>query len=87
MCSIACRNQINMTIKSFTRRRGNGIITEYEFECICTTMMTNIRPDRDSNLVPPRLQPPADTNVPSGPAPGCRSLFHLNLAIAGKCNH
>ena len=29
----------------------------------------NIRPDRDSNLVPPcRLQAPVDTNEPSGPA-------------------
>ena len=25
--------------------------------CICTTMMTNIRPDRDSNLVPPGYKP------------------------------
>ena len=25
--------------------------------CICTTTMTNIRPDRDSNLVPPGYKP------------------------------
>ena len=25
--------------------------------CICTTIMTNIRPDRDSNLVPPGYKP------------------------------
>ena len=35
--------------------------------CICTTTMTNIRPDRDSNLVPPGYKPPVDTNEPSGP--------------------
>ena len=34
--------------------------------CIRTTTMTNIRPDRDSNLVP--LVPPVDTDEPSGPA-------------------
>ena len=36
--------------------------------CICTTTMTNIRPD----LVEPgtlRLQAPVDTNEPSGPTP------------------
>ena len=36
--------------------------------CICTTTMTNIRPDRDSNLVPLRLQAPVDTNEPTRPA-------------------
>ena len=37
--------------------------------CIYTTTITNIRPDRDSNLVyTSRLQAPVDTNEPSGPA-------------------
>ena len=62
--------------------------TLHEFEqfgalYICTTTMTNIRPDRDSNLVPPRLQAPVDTNEPSGPASFdynigycCVSIYH-----------
>ena len=43
--------------------------------CICTTTMTNIRPDRDSNLVPP-----VDTDEPSGPAQGIYRLI-VNVTV------
>ena len=51
----------------------------------CTTTMTNIRPDRDSNLVPPcRLQAPVDSNEQSGPASHRVSKYKLWSAVQSR---
>ena len=54
--------------------------------CICTTTMTNIRLDRDSNLVPPGYKPQS-IRMSHRDQPLIRNIIHISLWILWSSNH
>ena len=52
--------------------------------CICTTTMTNIRPDRDFNLVPPGYKPQSIRMSHRG-RPTCRGVHTVFIFKPSRC--